>query len=81
MRVPENINFRLSEFGLGTTLFVFGMPENPYFDIRAAGSSYGRAQCEWAVRLKYENAAHLSIGYPEGLYEPPACPKTFPCSS
>ena len=32
MRVPENINFRLSEFGFGTMLFVFCMPENPHFD-------------------------------------------------
>ena len=32
MRVSENINFRMSEFGLGTILFVFSIPENPYFD-------------------------------------------------
>ena len=32
VRVSENINFLMSEFGLGTILFVFFVPENPYFD-------------------------------------------------
>ena len=32
LRVSENINFLMSEFGLGTILFVFSVPENPYFD-------------------------------------------------
>ena len=29
VRAPENINFRMSEFGLGTMLFEFGMPDDP----------------------------------------------------
>ena len=32
MRVSENINFYMWEFGLGTILYVFSIPENPYFD-------------------------------------------------
>ena len=32
MRVSENIDFYMWEFGLGTILYVFSISENPYFD-------------------------------------------------